>query len=78
MGCVSNSKFSIFINGRPRGRIKATRDIRQGDSLSPFLFLLVREVLNTLLAKIHEKWKFKGFIAGEDKVHVSSNMLMTL
>lgn len=63
---------------RDNGLYVKFKILRQGDSLSPFLFLLVREVLSTVLAKIHGKRIFKGFIAGEDKVHVSSNMLMTL
>ena len=71
MGCISNPKFSIFINGRSRGRILATRVIRQGDPLSPFLFLLVSEVLNALIARIYEKGKYEGFMVEKDRVHVS-------
>lgn len=29
-GCIVNNNFSIFINGRPRGRIKASRGLRIG------------------------------------------------
>lgn len=71
MGCVSNPKFSIFINCKPKGRIQATRGIRQGDPLSPFLFLLFSEVLSALLSRIHEKGKYEGFVVGKDCVHVS-------
>ena len=38
MGCITKPKYSVFINGRPRERILASRGIRQGDPLSPFLF----------------------------------------
>lgn len=50
-GCVRNPKFVVFINGRPKGRIAATRSLRQVDPLSPFLFLLVHEVFSALLGK---------------------------
>lgn len=71
MGCVFNPKFSEFINGRPKGRIQASRGIRQGDPFSPFLFLLVNEVLSGLLSRLHDKGKYEGFIVGKDAVHVS-------
>lgn len=51
--CVHNPKFSVYINGRPRGRIFASRGIRQSDPLSPF-FLIISEVLNILISQIHE------------------------
>ena len=69
MGCISNPKYSIFINGRPRGRIKATRRI-QGDPLSPFIFLLISKMLSALLNRLYEKGKFEGSKVGKISIHV--------
>lgn len=71
MGCVTHPKFSIFIKGRPRGRVLATRGIRQGDPLSTFFFLLVSEVLNVLTGRLHKKGLYEGFLVGKEKIHVS-------
>ena len=37
---------------RSRGTIKATRRIRQGDPLSPFIFLLISKLLSALLNRL--------------------------
>ena len=49
MQCITTVSYAININGRPRGRIIPSRGIRQGDPLSPYLFLLCAEGLSALI-----------------------------
>ena len=49
--CVSSAHFSIMVNGSPKGYFKSSHGIRQGDPLSPMLFVLVVEALNVLMEK---------------------------
>ena len=42
---VLNNWFSILINGSPGEYFRASRGVRQGDPLSPVMFLLVSEFL---------------------------------
>ena len=47
--CVSTVSFSIMVNGEPRGHIVPSRELRQKDPLSPYLFLLCSEGRNGLI-----------------------------
>ena len=60
MGCVTTASFSVIINGTPYGNIIPSRGLRQGDPLSPYLFLLCTEGFTSLLQKAEMERLIKG------------------
>ena len=58
--CIRLVSFSIMLNGQPHGFIYSTRGFRQGDPLSPYLFLLVTEGLHALFSKAEAKGDISG------------------
>lgn len=59
--CISTPQFSVSVNGQTSGYFKSSRGLRQGDPISPYLFLLAMEVFSKLMSS--------SFAAGFIKYH---------
>ncbi|RVW36866.1 LINE-1 retrotransposable element ORF2 protein [Vitis vinifera] len=70
-GCLSSVSFAVLVNGNAKGWVKASRGLRQGDPLSPFLFTIVADVLSRMLLKAEERNVLEGFRVGRNRTRVS-------
>ncbi|MFS7973280.1 putative RNA-directed DNA polymerase [Helianthus anomalus] len=59
-GCLSSSKGSVLVNGSPSAEFCFKRGLRQGDPLSPFLFILAMEVLSMFMHQAVAVGLFQG------------------
>ena len=62
--CISTVHFSILINGCPSGFFASSQGLRQGDPLSPLLFVVVMEALSQLMDRAVAGGSFSGFLVG--------------
>ncbi|GJY49333.1 reverse transcriptase [Tanacetum coccineum] len=51
MACVSSVSYSFNINGQVAGHVTPARGLRQGDPISPYLFIMCAEVLSSMIRK---------------------------
>ncbi|XP_062080411.1 uncharacterized protein LOC133785171 [Humulus lupulus] len=56
--CLKGTSYSLMINGRLHGTFRGEKGLRQGDLISPLLFVLIMEYLTRLLLQTSRQ---KGF-----------------
>ena len=71
MMCVTTVSYSMLINGEPKGKITPTRGLRQGDPISPYLFLLCAEGLSAMLRREEFGENWRGISVGRGAPRVS-------
>ncbi|XP_071728511.1 uncharacterized protein [Rutidosis leptorrhynchoides] len=69
--CLKSASISVLVNGSPTSEFKLERGVRQGDPLSPFLFILAAEGLNALTKAAVNSNLFVGCEISCDKICVS-------
>nr|GEV21455.1 ribonuclease H-like domain-containing protein [Tanacetum cinerariifolium] len=66
--CLNSATVSVLVNGSPTNEFIMERGVRQGDPISPFLFLIAAEGLNVTLNEAVSRGIFKGLKIGHDDI----------
>lgn len=62
--CIFTVCFSVLVNGAPEGFFNSCRGLRQGDPLSPFLFVIVMDALSRMFSAAVDGGLLSGFSVG--------------
>lgn len=65
-GCYTANFVSMLVNGSPTYEFTASRGLKQGDPLAPFLFIVAAEGLPGLVRKAESSNLFSGFAVNEN------------
>ncbi|KAL0356018.1 UNVERIFIED_CONTAM: Retrovirus-related Pol polyprotein from type-1 retrotransposable element R2 [Sesamum radiatum] len=60
MSCVNSVSYSIMLESEPFGFIRPERGLRQGDPLSPYLFLFCAEAFSCMIQKEEREGNIQG------------------
>ena len=72
MALFTSTSFSILLNGAPSNTFTPSRGLRQGDPISPFLFVLMMEGLGRAIKAANVEGRIQGIkltLDGEANTH---------
>lgn len=64
-------KYLVLVNGKSKEKFTPTRGLRQGDPLSPYLFLFCAEGLNSMIKKADKNGEIQGVAMSTGNLYVS-------
>nr|GEU91829.1 RNA-directed DNA polymerase, eukaryota, reverse transcriptase zinc-binding domain protein [Tanacetum cinerariifolium] len=76
--CLRTSRRPIILNGSPTEEFQFYKRLKQGDPLSPFLFILIMECLHLSFQRVEDARMFKGIKASGLRINMSKSKLMGL
>jgi hypothetical protein len=71
MRCVTQVRYAVRVNGELTSLVLPTRGIRQGDPISPYLFLLCTEGLSSPLFQKEHVGALQGVCNGREGPPIS-------
>nr|GFA20586.1 RNA-directed DNA polymerase, eukaryota [Tanacetum cinerariifolium] len=74
--CLQSSRGSVLVNGSPTSEFQFFKGLKQGDSLSPFLFILVMERLHVSFQRVVDADVFHR--ASGLRINMNKNKLMRI
>jgi len=66
--CITKATILVVVNGKPTKPFRTRRGLRQGEPLSPLLFVLIAEVLNKMFQRAASNGLIRGIEVGRDKI----------
>ncbi|GKC39913.1 RNA-directed DNA polymerase, eukaryota [Tanacetum coccineum] len=70
-GCLGNARTSILVNGSLTNEFEISKGLRQGDPLSPLLFILAMEGLHAFICKAVDLGIYIGVHVGDNNLCLS-------
>ncbi|XP_074300009.1 uncharacterized protein LOC141631206 [Silene latifolia] len=71
MKCITTVSYEILVNGVPSRRIYPSCGLRQGDPLSPYIFVLCTEVLSLNILRMEKEGLIQGIKVSRNSIPTS-------